>query len=147
MRLMRQRFLRPISDTRGAKRHRHALPQGQEAAGVLRQRAAQIVMTRKQPPRTAPATKDLKLDRRSPKTPPRERGRGHVDHPIRREPLGHVVVAGDGHEAAADLARADALGHAADTTRATLRSTTLVNSSKTTKGARDEVSERARVRD
>ena len=96
---------------RGAERHRQAFPQGQEAPGVLGQRAAQIVMARKQPPRTAPATKDLKLDRRSPKTPPGERGRGHVDHPVRRQPLGHVVVAGDGHEAAADLARADSLGN------------------------------------
>ncbi len=59
-------------------------------------------MTRKQRPRTAPATKDCKLDRRSWKTPPRERRGGHVDDPIGLEPLGDVVVAGDGDEAAGD---------------------------------------------
>ena len=35
---------------------------------------------------------------------------GHVDDPVGREPLGHVVVARDGDQPAADLAGADALG-------------------------------------
>ena len=48
------------------------------------------------------------------------------------KPLGHVVMAGDGHEAAADLPARMPLAIAAETTRATLRSTTLVNSSNTT---------------
>ena len=68
-------------------------------------------MTRKHPPRTTPATKDFKLDRRSPKTPPDETGRRHVDHPVGLQPLGHVVMAGDRHEAAADPLRADAFGN------------------------------------
>ena len=111
MRLIRQRFLRPIRRHRRAERHRRAVPQGQKAPRAPRSATAQIVMTRKQPPRTTPATKDFKLDRRSPKTPPRERGRGHVEHPVGLEPLGHVVVARDGHEPAGDPARANPLGN------------------------------------
>ena len=68
-------------------------------------------MSRKHFPSTTPATKQLDLDGWSPKTPPLERAVGHVDYPVRLEPFGHVVMASDGHEAAADLALAHTLGH------------------------------------
>ena len=96
---------------RRAKRGRHAVPQREVALGEVAQAAAQIVMTRKQPPRLTRATNDFKLDRRSPKTPPLERRGRHVDDPVGLEPLGHVVVARHGDEAAADAARANPLRH------------------------------------
>src|SRR3972149_4361416 len=36
---------------------------------------------------------------------------GHVDYPVRGQPLGHVVMTGDGHEAAVDLSAANPLGY------------------------------------
>ena len=110
MRPMRQRCLCPIRATiaQNATGRLATRPENTVQTATL---PAQIVMVRKQPPRTAPATKDIKLDRRSPKTPPGESAGGHVDDPVGREPVGHVVVARDGHEPAADLAGSDAFAH------------------------------------
>ena len=94
-----------------AKSDGHPLPQRQETSGRRAQRPAQIVIARKHPPRSTPATKDLKLDRRSWKTPPVERRGGHVDNPVGLEPLGYVVMTGDGHEAAPHASAADRLGN------------------------------------
>ena len=65
-------------------------------------------MTLKQLPSSQFAAMDFQLDRRSPKTPPCEFACGHVNDPIWLEPVGDVVMARDGHEAARQVAAADA---------------------------------------
>src|SRR5436190_14002175 len=66
-------------------------------------------MALKQLPRIHPAAMDFQLDRWSPKTPPCEFARGHVEDPFRFEPGGNVVVARNGDEAARQVCAADAL--------------------------------------
>jgi hypothetical protein len=56
---------------RCAKIYRHSVPHRYIASRSPRKLAAQIVMTLKQLPRSHVAAVERKLDRRSPKTPPR----------------------------------------------------------------------------
>ena len=68
------------------------------------------MMTLKQLPSSQFAAMDFQLDRRSPKTPPCEFARGHVDDPIWLEPIGDIVVTRDGNEATRQVAATDAFG-------------------------------------
>src|SRR6185312_11739078 len=67
-------------------------------------------MALKQLPCSQLAAMDFQLDARSPKTPPSEVSGCHVQDPVGFEPLGDVVVACDGHEAAWQMATADSFG-------------------------------------
>src|SRR5262245_19224813 len=84
-------------------------------------------MTRKASPHSCPATVELQFDGGPPKTPPvirrgrlfilfidvvmRKFARRHVDRPIGRQPLEHVVMARDGHESTLNLLVADGFSH------------------------------------
>src|SRR5262245_38726230 len=60
-------------------------------------------MTLKQLPSSQLAAMDLQLDRRSPKTPPLQFARGHVQDPIGLEPRDDGVVTRDRHEPARQM--------------------------------------------
>lgn len=92
------------------KGDRHIVPTGEVTTGGDTEAATQIVMTLKQGPRRSSTAMDLNFERRSPKPPPVEFARRHIERPIGLEPLGDIIMTGDSDEAAANSTGANSFG-------------------------------------